>query len=186
MDRAGVIFHIGLAVLTALPCSAQERLSGSDSFNRKSPMVALAWSVAGTLLPTAVGLATVTTGENKPTELSLLVTGIYVGPSLGHFYANRPGRAARGVLLRTAILGLSLLALTQTGVCLESCAPGEQNDEVAVVLVGTALTAASAVFDIVTAPGSARQYNKARAMVSVAPWFSLSQQAGAVGVIVAF
>jgi len=185
-EFASLTFNLSLAVLVTLPCTAREGSAVVDPPQSKSPTVAQALSLGGTVLPVVVGAGLVTTGANKDSELALLVAGVYLGPALGHLYARQPGPALRGVALRTAILGVSLLALTQTGVCLESCEPGEATDEVVVVLVGSALTAASALYDIVTARRSAHRYNESRTTVSVVPWWSQSQRSGGVGVIVSF
>lgn len=179
-------FYLLLAVLVTLPCKAQEGSTIMDSARPKSPTVARALSLGGTLFPTLVGYGLLSTGASKDSELALLLAGVYLGPALGHFYAKQPGPAFRGVAIRAAILGVSFLALTQTGLCLEYCEPGEQTDEAAVLLTGLALTATSAIYDIVTAGRSASLYNESHAAVSVVPLWSPSQRSGGVGVRITF
>ncbi len=163
MNRARAMSLGGFALLLAVPCGAQEGPGGDRAPGPKSPTLALALSAAGTIVPAAIGYLTLTTGDSKDGELVLFAAGLYAGPSIGHFYANRPGPAVRGLIIRGLVVGASALALTQTGLCLESCESAEIIDELIVLAIGSGLTAASAIFDIVTAPRSARQYNESRA-----------------------
>lgn len=139
--------------------------------DRKSPGTAFAWSAVGSLIPTAVGLGLATTGANHSSELIVAVAGIYVGPSLGHFYAGQPGRGITGIAVRTGILAATALALTQTGVCVESCQDGEEVDEVVVAGTAIVLTAVSGLVDIFSAPRSARRSNE-QAGFAFRPWIS--------------
>lgn len=196
MNRARAMSLGGFALLLAVPCGAQEGPGGDRAPAPKSPTLALALSAAGTIVPAAIGYLTLTTGDSKDGELVLFAAGLYAGPSIGHFYANRPGPAVRGLIIRGLVVGASALALTQTGLCLESCESAEIIDELIVLAIGSGLTAASAIFDIVTAPRSARQTNESLAQAgaagrtsrspSVTPGLAVVGDGWALGVVLAF
>ena len=146
-----------VAVLIILPCTlgigaggacAQETTTSeldsvahdpgpSVEINRKSPGRALLFSTAGTVVP--LSLATTNFGS---AGLGLVATGFLLGPSLGHLYAENYDRALFGIGFR---LGTPFLLGAMAG-------PSG-------VFVGLAIAAGSALYDIVTAGGSARAYN---------------------------
>lgn len=85
-----------------------ERFPGGP---RKSPRRALALSLAATALPAAVGTAL--TFDSRHEEGALLILGgVVLGPSAGHWYAGRAGRAALTAGLRAglAALGFAVMA----------------------------------------------------------------------------
>lgn len=78
----------------------------------KSPTVAFYTSFLGTAVPVLAGLALMQT----PSEHggTLIYAGLLAGPSVGHFYAGRPGRGTKTALARG---GLTLLALASYFCC---------------------------------------------------------------------
>ena len=47
--------------------------------------------------------------ESRSTMLSFGYYGIIIGPSAGHFYAHNPKKAFSGILIRSAVIGLTYL-----------------------------------------------------------------------------
>lgn len=111
----------------------------ADARQRKDPGRALLYSLGGTVL------------------LTPLLVGPIVGPSFGHFYANANERAWLGIGLRSGATSLAGVAfLVDLG--------NASEDELsfAGVIAGGAWLGVfvSAVYDIVTARRSAREYNE--------------------------
>jgi len=122
----------------------QEPLQGE-----RSPGTAFALSVLGSAVPVGVGLLL----PDEPGNL-ILVTGATVGPSLGHFYADHPGRAWLGIGIRLAALGVTLAAASTT--IMET----QTSSADGIVVFGTVLFCASGIIDIATAPASANAKNR--------------------------
>lgn len=144
--------------------SAEEPIPGI-----KSGKSAFWWSFLGTGLPTAVGAFDVYRANSSDSVVPgiLLVGGLLIGPSLGHFYAGRPGRAWRGIGFR---------ALAGTGVAIAIAETlGESTETHLEVLGGVCLALGGVViaWDIVRAPHSAHVHNdevrEARTSLGVAP-----------------
>lgn len=110
----------------------------------KSPTKAFWWSFLGTAIPSAAGAAV---------PGIALAGGVLLGPSLGHFYAGRPGRALAGIGTRLAIgAGIVLLAAPY----LED---SHNHDNEGWAVVAFSLLGADMVWDICRAPHSARVHN---------------------------
>ncbi len=90
--------------------------------------------------------------------------GALVGPSTGHFYAGKPGRALRGIGIRTAAMAGMGAAFAMAWNRTDSNAEG-------LAYASAAIYSVSALVDIATAPGSARAHNQriARSHLNVAP-----------------
>jgi hypothetical protein len=127
----------------------------------KSPGRALAWSVAGTLLPIATGIVVLATrprGDPESGEPAdetfdvvggiLIGVGLGLGPSLGHFYAHQMGWFVPRVLVGGA------LGLAAAGMDLENGA--------GLALLGLTAVTIMAARDIATAPAAAQRYNERR------------------------
>jgi len=111
--------------------------SGAARIDPKSPGRATAYSLGGTLLLTPV-----------------FGTGLILGPSFGHFYADNPRQAMAGIGLRTAGTAAFLLGAE------EALEPGESEAAGAVSLVGFGVAIGSLLYDIGTAGNAARAYNE--------------------------
>ena len=128
----------------------------------KSEGAALAWSLGGTLGPIGAGLLLALPSDGAVGGgVALFLAGSIVGPSLGHFYANHPGRGAVGIAVRTGA-GLATLWGIRCGFTEAYC-----NSEPAFGYVGLAVALVSIIYDVGTAPASARRYNKSRISLSI-------------------
>ena len=141
----------------------------------KSESKALYWSLGATLIPVAVAIigdtmvTVVDRIQNTSESDSICVgfsmvigwpVGIVIGPSAGHWYAGNEKRGLKSIALRT---GLSILSASAFGAGAFVRFGG--NDLPANILFGASAVFAggvltSAVYDIVTAPKSARLYNE--------------------------
>lgn len=149
----------------------------------KPPGRALLYSFLGTAIPVGVGTATAL-GKNELGAGALVALGGgVVGPALGHFYANRSGRAIRGILIRGAAAGIGGVALTSASRSDDS-EPGEAWVFLACAVVG----AGSLIADVAGAPGSARTYNEepVRTRIGVTPFAGSVVGAPGAGVRLAF
>ena len=150
----------------------------------KSPGRAFLYSFFGTAIPVGIGGGTAL-GKNELSAGALVaIGGGVVGPSLGHFYAQRYGRAIRGIVVRGAAAGIA------AGVAVSSSSSSsEPNESGAVLFVGSALLGiVFLVADIAGAPHSARVHNEkvAGARVSAAPFAGPIAGAPGVGLRLAF
>jgi len=95
---------------------------------------------------------------------ALFLTGYMIGPSLGHFYAGRTGRAFVGMGIRVvALAGLGFGFASS----FDESAPGRGTG---LVVAGLVVGAGSVLFDIVDAPHSARVHNRmVRRSLAISP-----------------
>jgi hypothetical protein len=165
-------FVAPLTLLAAVPCllnaqAGPPTLSGTDFPGAKSGATAFAWSFLGTALPLGAALALSSDDVNGQVVAGFTMVGALVlGPSLGHFYAGRSGRALTGIGLRT----LALAGLTAGAAATWN---GDSDAGSAAAYAGVALGGALVLWDIVRAPHSAKIRNEQRRRsASVTPTLS--------------
>jgi hypothetical protein len=151
-----------LALLFAVSMAGARDGRAEDSAPKiKSESSALMYSLGGTAVP--IGSGILLGGQGG--AAFVVLGGAVIGPSLGHFYADRPGRAMIGIGIRSA-------ALVGLAVAIGSSWDDESTDASALgvgsVIVGTA----SMLVDIAEAPHSARVHNGKRTehRFSIQPW----------------
>jgi len=112
----------------------------------KSPGAATRYSILGTILPI-------------PT-IVLAYPGLLFGPSLGYFYAGKPGRAWTGIGIRTLATGG---AISSFAICGWDCGRGDEayNIAWAVFLVSSGVFVGSVVYDWATVGPAVRRQNAA-------------------------
>src|SRR6185312_2151270 len=99
------VTRFALAVLLGASMVGDVLEAGAGEFHTKSESTALRCSLLGTMVPIGVGTFLVGGGAGA----SVVLGGAVIGPSLGHFYAGRPWRAAIGIGIRSAsLVGLAL------------------------------------------------------------------------------
>lgn len=123
----------------------------------KSERTAVLASALGTAVPLAVGIGAVISSDEESGGYEagslLILSGYLIGPSLGHFYAERPGAAFAGMGLRVIpFLGLG------AAVAAAWDQPSKAADALAVGSL--ALGAGITVWDIARTAKSVRAYNK--------------------------
>lgn len=178
---------VGLAVI--LVCGVARAHA-----QRASESVAFGRSLLGTLIPVGVGWALMASDYNETgldenttagtVGLLSFTGGLLVGPALGYFYAGESGRAWTGVGLRALGFGAIIAAAAASWDCYgDECQTGG-----AVVLVASAVTLGSAIYDIATVRGAVRRRNdEARGVsVSVAPTYSSRRHAAGVAAQLTF
>jgi hypothetical protein len=129
----------------------------------KSGSTAFWWSFLGTAVPCVVsGVAMYAHDPNNSASMVgaevAMIGGLLIGPSLGHFYAARPGRAFVGLGIRT----LGIVGLTVAGAEMLSEGPHDMATSTAEILgVTCGVVAALDVFwDIGRASRSAEDHNR--------------------------
>ncbi|MBT8461308.1 MAG: hypothetical protein KJO44_02210, partial [Gemmatimonadetes bacterium] len=165
------VFAMGTTLLPPPLAHSQEALLASKSIEveavsgMKSESTASLLSLAGTVVPMALGMALMNSGDGGAGSglgLALFSYGMYFGPATGYWYAGSAGAAWKGIGMR---LGISLVATAATAaVCSgggcemfrdDSAMPG-----VAVVgLLALGATAYSLIHDIAGADGEVRRHN---------------------------
>lgn len=158
------------STLTLETVTPRRALTAAVQMERKSPTRALLYSLGGTVGPTAAGLLA---GDSFGGVVILL--GVGLGPAAGHFYAGDSRQAWIGTGLRAVGSGVFVVGAASevAEACLLCSEPSstENGSDVNAAMIGGALLAGgSALYDIVTAPGSAREYNEAHGLSArVAP-----------------
>lgn len=95
-----------LTVAAGSPALAEE--SAVESSGGRSKTVATLGSVIATAVPVVIGIHTFSK-TNGDQGAGLILAGYMFGPSVGHFYADRPNRAFGGMALRLIpVVGLGL------------------------------------------------------------------------------
>lgn len=127
----------------------------------RSESTAKALSLWGTVIPTTAGL--LVGNSNHVAGGTLLIAGMTVGPSIGYFYGNCPGRGAQGLMIRAVTLGATtgLTALiaenTNSGDFGTDLAKAEL--AIAVAGVGVVILTYEVIYDIRHVRGEVERHN---------------------------
>ncbi len=143
---------IALVLGDSMAVSAE---SGEEAPGLRSKKTALLWSLLGTALPTAASAPLVWKARGAPDGAAIILVGaLIIGPSLGHFYAARPGPAFAGIGIRALAGG----AVAVGGLAAGS-EQGATSGSNAMAAIGAIVGGASLVWDILRAPHSAQVHN---------------------------
>jgi hypothetical protein len=129
--------------------------------DERSPVAAGGLALLGTAAGWGAFLASAGSGDG---DLALLgLGGVFIGPSLGHFYAGEWGGGFAHMGVRAAAGGVVVLG----AVVLFTNCYGESDDcdegvGTAMMLGGAALGVGSTIYSIVDAPRAARRVNERR------------------------
>jgi hypothetical protein len=142
----------------------------------RSPNTALQLSLFSTLGSLVAGAALMGAAGQSSIELtiagySLMGLGISFGPAIGYSYAGEPLRGWGIGLLRLAGFGVGSLVFIASALassCDECQATSSTNNEGTIGLLLVGAVAASALYDIVTAPNAARRTNASHGLSNVA------------------
>ncbi len=151
-----VVFMVIAGILHAETSS--DTLEILPAPGRKSEVLAVGLSLGATLIPCTIGYS-VESEENNVGFWSLIVPGITIGPSVGHFYANQWKRGLTTAGLRLGILGAGIiwfhLATESDG------SLWDRFDDAVIIGGATAIAlGAHALYDIAAAQESAKKYNE--------------------------
>ncbi|MBL7996125.1 hypothetical protein JNM05_12200 [bacterium] len=142
----------------------------------KSPSNAFLLSVGSTMIPILIGI-------NKE-DLVLVAAGSLIGPSIGNFYAGGTKRGINGILLRGAgaimsVAGILVYFSSGNETLNDEGDYDYGHDGETLFYAGLAVIGISAVWDIVKAPTSAREYNKKHGL-SFSPLYDPLRKTGGV------
>jgi hypothetical protein len=148
------------SLTSASPTSTEHEKSGRTAF--------LSSFLTTAVLGTAAVLVKTNTGDQSTqsalgTTTALGIAAYLAGPSIGHFYAGRPGRAWAGVGVR------GLIGLGFTATAAASIDEDVNNDQDALIVALLVAGAGAMVFDIATAPHSAHVHNEKVRRMSISP-----------------
>lgn len=169
------------------PAHTKKRCTVAPADSLKSPRRAVLYSLGATVLPIGAGtlLANAGNGSNDLAAFTLIMGGIIVGPSAGHFYADNRRRAWMGVGLRAA--GSAVMISGAVLVEDELSGRGDLGNAGSLLaLGGMLLTSGSAAYDLFTAPRSAHAYNVRNVRLSVQPTVNPSQKAAGLALSMRF
>lgn len=128
-----------------------------ETKTRKSPTRAQLYSFGGTLVPILLGAGM--DSERDDVRVPLWVTGIFIGPSVGHFYADNASQALTGIGIRLGGGALGILGFLSA---LDASLEGNSDYGGAAFLygIGGLTVLISGGYDIFTADDAARDYNE--------------------------
>jgi hypothetical protein len=197
-----IIAAVAAIACTASVASAQSPgatdFTRSDDVGPKSPGIATAYSIGGSLLgPALIGLAVLNHNRGEaedriiePVTDSLVMAGgvaMLVAPSAGRWYAGEIGTGP--MLIRGAGAAIMVLGVGQAASNL-ACGHGDSScsdnrSGASAVLRGGAIFIGGTIYDIVTAGDAARRYNHKHnnstlSSLSVAPIAHRSNSSGNV------
>ena len=145
---------VAAALVSVAPASA--RAQESRTPGTKSETTALLWSLLGTVVPAGAALLMApsqSSGTNESAAPGLLLLGsALIGPSLGHFYSGRSGRALTGIGIRSAAVAAMAVGFAAAW---NGNGGGDELMVAGLAVGGTVLT-----YDIIRAPHSARVHNR--------------------------
>lgn len=130
----------------------------------KSEGLAFTMSLAATAVPIAIGSMALTERSgnevrvNGNLALPLISTGLFLGPSIGHFYAGQTKRGIQGIAIR---LGIVAAAAGITFMIVRN-EPSDIGGQIVggAMVVGGIISSLHGIYDISTAPSSVRKYNE--------------------------
>jgi hypothetical protein len=182
------------------PSSVANENDSSQLAGPKNPKLAQKLSNYPTIITSTLGTALFVILDRHPPSnalpeqefgLKTVGTGLLLGPSIGHIYAEQWDDTIVGLGLRGAGIVISVIGYRRTMDCIEisyekhTCTVGQGMLAALGTLGGGALVAGSAYHDMHSADQSAVEYNretKRGAKVSVSPFFG--PLSGSVGMTV--
>jgi hypothetical protein len=165
----------------------------------KSPERAVRASLLSTVIPIVAGGGLLWAGLKSEGNYEILTgvgavtgfLGITVGPSVGHSYAESPGKGAKGIGIRmaTSLVGgfLTFISVNEFEVT-DAPAKDRNNAAVTMGVLLFGVTAISAIHDIVSAGKSAERYNRrhASASIQIAPAYFANSGAPGLALRIGF
>lgn len=153
----------------------------------KSEGAAFRLSLLGTLIPLALGTAMIATNDSGDysdsggsAEGFLIYAGLYIGPSLGYFYAGKSGRGLASFGLRNGIALLSLVGAFAICPPMDYCDDGQVAAGSAIIIAGGVAILGSAIYDLANVKRTVRESNerKLASRVAVTPTYSRADGPG--------
>ena len=129
----------------------------------KSEGAAFSLSLLGTLIPMLAGFAMAGSDSydaSGETGAILIYTGLYIGPSLGFFYAGRTGRGLASCGLRNGIGLVTLVGAFAICGPMDYCDDSEAGVAAVMLLGGAIGVLSSAIYDIATIQRTVRERNE--------------------------
>ena len=153
--RLVVAAWMALSLGACVPNARAAELTPADESDgdMKSGSTAFVLSFLGTAVPVVMGVAGSSATSDDAASGLLVLSAYMVGPSLGHFYAGRPGRAFLGIGVRT-------LALVGAGAAVATSWDNPNSGSDALAIASLLVGGGSAIVDIAGASGSARAHNE--------------------------
>lgn len=172
------IYSQDTTVSVVIQPKKDQSMPNQQMLHYKSPSIAFLLSAGSTMIPILIGM-----NKIEP-DLELVAAGSLLGPSIGNFYAGDTRRGINGILFR----GGGLLMTTMGFIMYFDDANATEvdddeweygNDGEALIYGGLAIIGISAVWDIVMAPISAREYNKKHGL-SFSPVYDPLKKSGGI------
>lgn len=140
----------------------------------KSELIAYGLAVAGTLAPIAVG-AVLAENNNFWAGTGIITGGVFIGPSLGQFYAGSWGQGAIGAIARSVGGALIFVGLVQAFDCEYGGSAGENcsSDGSTAGISGLILFGGGGLYSLIDTHFAVQRYNERERAESGALHFDL-------------
>jgi len=128
----------------------------------KNSTTAIGYSFCATVLPSVPLMLCGATGDVDGSLGSFLlsVSGIIVGPSVGHFYAGNTSRGLKSIGFRAVSGGAFILSSCGILSVVNDVSFGNVELYIGTAIVSGIATVGSVIFDIWTCPNSVEKYNR--------------------------
>ena len=180
MKRLFVSLLVLIILVNGALAAQEETSETATSKKEKSESLALTLSLTGTIVPWVL-LFSGPGRYNPVTSFWLPIGGTIIGPSLGYFYGGLPGRALRGIGIRSLAHVAWIAAFVMAW---------NNNSDVGTVLFlgGAAGLIYSSIADIVKVQRAVRKRNEELKSVSIAmaPIFNPREKLYGVGIRLTF
>ena len=193
-------------LLSSGAINAQDIRYDDSAFQLKSPQKAQAISALSTFGPVATGAlwwaldgpdavrtydtygrspGSYTKDPDRTGPITLIISGVMIGPSVGYFYGNATSRGVEGIAIRGGVAAASLIVGNEMGLEIDIFGTGEADDDGwLVVITGVAFVIGHAISDIASVKDHVRERNdeltyENRSSVTLTPkYFTGSGAAG--------
>lgn len=126
----------------------------------KSEKTAVWWSVGTTAGLTGLGVLLTWQVEPRAIGWGTFLSGVLIGPSAGHFYAQQWSRGLTSVGVRSGIAAIGLFASFTAATAATLSDDFSGSGGTAAFLVTSGIVVALGVGDVISTPESVRKYNR--------------------------
>ncbi len=177
MKKHAIILILYIAICSSILYGYNNVLAGFNKPTYKSPDFARSFALGNVVIPIVPGILTNLMLEDEFSNSigkSLLLYGVFIGPSAGNFYARDFIRGSSGILLRFITAGYILRIGTLSS--MNSAFGGDSNSGGDILLIGSCISFLGSIgWNILSSSTSAIEYNNIYNL-SIAPIYDIENE----------
>ncbi len=158
------------------------------SLQLKSERDAVYWSLSAIFVPSGVG-AVIAANQHPAVGITMIVSSVFIGPSVGHFYAGQWGRGFKTIGIRLGIGAAGILTTASLFSALDVSTDPADIDKFLISTLPLGLAASliivQGIYDISATRKSVRKYNE-RLNLQLQPEINLQEKRFGVGLLYRF